>query len=214
MRFPNAAKGIGKIYLGEILELIGVVLLGIGAAAALVGMRSEGAVTEDVSVGIAMGTLITAIPGLILPLIAEVLILLGLMDASKDEPTNLRTAFLCALGTIVVSLVGSILHSITGNGLLSSFTTLITNLLDIFATIFTIAGISNLMQRMRRPDIASKGNRLLWLLVAAQVVTTLSHILPQGTFQTVLDALACIFSVVAYVLYLGYLRQSRNVLQA
>ena len=72
----------------------------------------------------------------------------------------------------------------------------------------------NLMQRMRRPDIASKGNRLLWLLVAAQVVTTLSHILPQGTFQTVLDALACIFSVVAYVLYLGYLRQSRNVLQA
>ena len=214
MRFPNAAKGIGKIYLGEILELIGVVLLGIGAAAALVGMRSEGAVTEDVSVGIAMGTLITAIPGLILPLIAEVLILLGLMDASKDEPTNLRTAFLCALGTIVVSLVGSILHSITGNGLLNSFTTLITNLLDIFATIFTIAGISNLMQRMRRPDIASKGNRLLWLLVAAQVVTTLSHILPQGTFQTVLDALACIFSVVAYVLYLGYLRQSRNVLQA
>jgi len=215
MKFQNAYKGIGKIYLAEVLELIGAILLGIGVAAGFFGMRTEGQVEAAVTSSLALGAFLAFLPGIILPIVSLILSILGLSEASKDEPTQLRTAFISCIGALAFSAIAGVIQSVNGaSNLMSSVFELLATLAALFITIFTIGGISKLMTRIGRNDLVNRGNQILWLLVAAQLAEQVARMLPQGTLASILELAAIIFSTVMCVMYLGFLRNSRNALLA
>ena len=213
MKFPNAYKGIGKIYLAELLQLIGVVLLAIGVAVGFFGMKSEGQVEAAVTSSLALGAFLSMLPGIILPMISLILSIIGLNEASKDEPTQLRTAFISSIAALALAIIASVIQSVNGDSnLLSSFFELLSTLASLFVTIFTVGGISKLMTRIGRNDLVNRGNQILWLLVGAQIFEHIARMLPQGTFALILSFAGLMFSVVMYFLYLGFLNHSRNAL--
>lgn len=213
MKFPNAYKGIGKIYLAELLQLIGVVLLAIGVAVGFFGMKSEGQVEAAVTSSLALGAFLSMLPGIILPMISLILSIIGLNEASKDEPTQLRTAFISSIAALALAIIASVIQSVNGeSNLLSSFFELLSTLASLFVTIFTVGGISKLMTRIGRNDLVNRGNQILWLLVGAQIFEQIARMLPQGTFALILSFAGLMFSVVMYFLYLGFLNHSRNAL--
>lgn len=215
MKFQNAYKGIGKIYLAEVLELIGAILLGIGVAAGFFGMRTEEQVEAAVTSSLALGAFLAFLPGIILPIVSLILSILGLSEASKDEPTQLRTAFISCIGALAFSAIAGVSESVGGApNLMSSLFELLATLASLFVTIFTIGGISKLMTRIGRNDLVSRGNQILWLLVAAQLAEQVARMLPQGTLVNILEPAAIIFSTVMCIMYLGFLRNSRNALAA
>lgn len=213
MKFQNAYKGIGKIYLAEVLELIGAILLGIGIAAGFFGMKTEGQIDAAITSSLALGAFLSLLPGIILPVVSLVLSFLGLSEASKDEPTQLRTAFISCIAALAFSIIAGIIQSVSGaSNLLSSIFELLATLASLFITIFTIGGISKLMTRIGRNDLVNRGNQILWLLVAAQLAEQVARMLPQGTFASILELAAIIFSTAMCIMYLGFLRNSRNAL--
>nr|AHF26026.1 hypothetical protein [uncultured bacterium Contigcl_1738] len=213
MKFPNAYKGIGKIYLAEILQLIGAILLAIGIAVGFFGMKSEGQVEAAVTSSLALGAFLSMLPGMILPMISLILSIIGLNEASKDEPTQLRTAFISSIAALALAIIAGVIQSVNGDSnLLSSFFELLSTLASLFVTIFTVGGISKLMTRIGRNDLVNRGNQILWLLVGAQVLEQIARMLPQGTFALVLSFAGLMFSVVMYFLYIGFLNHSRNAL--
>ncbi len=213
MKFPNAYKGIGKIYLAELLQLIGVVLLAIGVAVGFFGMKSEGQVEAAVTSSLALGAFLSMLPGIILPMISLILSIIGLNEASKDEPTQLRAAFISSIAALALAIIASVIQSVNGeSNLLGSFFELLSTLASLFVTIFTVGGISKLMTRIGRNDLVNRGNQILWLLVGAQIFEQIARMLPQGTFALILSFAGLMFSVVMYFLYLGFLNHSRNAL--
>lgn len=213
MKFPNAYKGIGKIYLAELLQLIGVVLLAIGVAVGFFGMKSEGQVEAAVTSSLALGAFLSMLPGIILPMISLILSIIGLNEASEDEPTQLRTAFISSIAALALAIIASVIQSVNGeSNLLGSFFELLSTLASLFVTIFTVGGISKLMTRIGRNDLVNRGNQILWLLVGAQIFEQIARMLPQGTFALILSFAGLMFSVVMYFLYLGFLNHSRNAL--
>ena len=215
MEFQNAYKGIAKIYLAEILQLIGIILLIIGAAVGTFGMQTEGQVAESVTGGLALGTMIALLPGVILPIVSLFFAFFGLRQASQDEPTHLRTAFTCCIIAIVLPIVGGIIKGIIGAGdIVSDAFALGSSVASMLVTIYTISGIGKLMARIGRNDLVNRGNQILWLLVAAQLLEAISRVLPASTIATVIVIAGGIFSIVMYVMYLGFLRNSRTALAA
>ena len=84
--YPNAHNGIKKIYLGEILSLIAVIVGGIAGVAAIIGYKLSEAGTEGIGASAAFvgGGIVVIIAG-ILAFVAFILNILGISNASVDE---------------------------------------------------------------------------------------------------------------------------------
>ena len=78
------------------------------------GMRTEGQVEAVVTSGLAFGAFLTFLPGIILPIVSLILTFLGLNEASKDEPTQLRTAFISCIAALAFSIIAGIIQSVNG----------------------------------------------------------------------------------------------------
>ena len=94
-----------KMFIAEILQLIAAVLLLISAVSLGAGVVSafdgnEGAATGALATGGIFGAL-----GIILPPIALILSLVGMWQASKDEPDRMRKAFWFAIAALVLGVL-------------------------------------------------------------------------------------------------------------
>ena len=125
MQFPNAAKGVKKLWVAEILSIIAVVLTVIMAFVFVSNFRTqisdiETAVTNGTEVVLsdealtgAQENALLATGGLaiglaVLSLIAFILSLIGTFQGKKDE-VNFGYAFLIVVIGIVLSIVSSFL---------------------------------------------------------------------------------------------------------
>ena len=214
MRFQRAHSGISKIYLAELLALIGTVLMLLGLVLGFIGMKTDGQVTADATAGLALSALVTMVPGVLLPLIATIVSFIGLKQASEDEPTDLRTAFFLSIASLLLPIISGVIQGVVGNAnLFSSLISMLGELAGILVTVFTVSGISRLMSRVGRHDLVDRGNKILWLLVAAQLASILVNFLrDKGTFASIVSIAALLFSLVMYIMYLGFLRNARNAL--
>ena len=210
MRFPHAKRGIGKIYLGQVFEIIGFVLLAIGVGLGTLGLRTEGQVASGVTAGLAAGGMLTLVPGVFIPLIAMVLEFLGLREARVDEPNYLGKAYTITLAGIVLTIVSGFVDGAGINDM--GICDLVVDLLQLFAFIYTISGISTLMGRVRRQDLIIKGNKIMRLFIAAQVAQMIANILGATFLGDFVSLIASVFSMVMLVMYLGFLRSAKAAL--
>lgn len=219
MSFPNAAKGIKRIYRAEILKLFGYICLFvavIGAAVALSlsdGSGSSGA-ADSLSFGSIILAVIVGITCAVLMIISFIMNVLGYINARNDNE-NFKTA----LVFLIVGIVFSVISVFVLNQGISSVLYSLSTLSETLATIFVIAGVMQIAFQLGREDINKRGSTVLKLIIAVECITfVLSFI---STFfrsdstslvSTLLLVASLLVSFIKYILYLSFLSKSKKML--
>lgn len=218
MSFPNAAKGIKRIYLAEILKLIGYICLILAAIVAVVAFAALGDEASDaagaLSLGGLIGTIVLVVVFGVLMITAFIMNLVGYINARNDNE-NFKTALVFLIVDIVFSIISLF---IINNGLGSILYSLST-LSETLATIFVIAGVMQIAHQLGRNDINKKGTTVLKLIIATECITfVLSFI---STFfrndttsilSVVLFLGSLLLSFIRYILFLSFLSKSKRML--
>ena len=134
MKFPNAAKGVKKIFNAEIISLIAALIGGAGLIPGLIGASQE--------TGDSVGTTLLAVSGALLIvsgialLVAGIMNIIGFIQAAKDEE-GIKRAVLCAVFSALFAFVAAFFENQTGflGGLgtvLSSIATVLNMLVALF----------------------------------------------------------------------------------
>ena len=175
MTFPSAYKGAKKLFAAQILELIGTVFLVAMAFMALMGSAAVGEGAGDAVIGgYALGTLLTLIPSVLLPIIAEIITLVGLYQAGKDDPQIIAKAFWLAVIALILSLVSAYVSN--SNTSLVSILDGVGSVLSVLVFILTIRGFGNLCRRVGRSDVAIFGTRVLFIMLVAVILLVVALI--------------------------------------
>lgn len=216
MKFPNAAKGIKKLFTAEVLYLISVILIGIGTIFALVSQSKEGFSAVILS-SVAVGGIIA--------IVALVLQIVGVIQASKDE-ASFKGVIYVTLFSIAVSVVVSLLSALfRDNAILPSISNLVSSIVSVISTVLIILGICNLMNQIGKQDLVVKGGKVLrivvWLAILSLIMRFINIFLPRNfddakplakVIVLCLCFLAVILEIAEYVLYISLLSKASKEL--
>lgn len=234
MKFPNAAKGVKKIFTAVVLMLIVLLSVFVSCVLALIGLSAS---TQETAIGdfAVNACMILCVAALVLVIVAFIMNLVGVINASRDE-SSFKSALIFIIITMVLSIVSGFLKD--ASTVAESILSLISSLASVFVLIFIIAGIIRLADRFNRGDIGVKGSRVLKLLViikvVALIITTVAAFMggfsniisdfvssitaPAGGGSSPSVALGVLFiavqvlEVVQYIIYLPFLSQAKKML--
>lgn len=201
MTYPNAAKGVKKLFIAEIFSIIVIALTLIATVLSIVAM-ANGSLSL-----LGVAGVIAIILG-ILAIVALILRIVGLVNASKDEQ-----AFKIALIAVIASLVLSVVKVFT-SGTFAAILQLLVNLGSLVCFIYCIEGIRRLAEALNRPDVAKLGKSLLWMILIIGVVNIILALLSTflGSAANVLNLLVSIASIVEEILFIILLAKGKNML--
>ena len=156
MKFPNAAKGVKKIFNAEIISLIAALIGGAGLIPGLIGASQE--------TGDSVGTTLLAVSGALLIvsgialLVAGIMNIIGFIQAAKDEE-GIKRAVLCAVFSALFAFVAAFFENQTGFlGGLGTVLSSIATVLNMLVALFMIGGLMNLSAKCNRPDMVKRGH--------------------------------------------------------
>ena len=217
MKFPNAKKGISKMFTAEILYIISAILLGIAAIAIAVAVTgsSQDVISNATAGGTAVGGGLLVVLGAIIALVGGIISLVGIVQAAKDEEM-FKNALYLMICYFVISLVVSLALSATGfKDYVSSGSTII----ELFGAIFVAKGIINLADKLQNAEVAAKGLVYIKLLIAVFVLDIIIKFFVAFTGNKAAQAIALtlaiaslIISVTKYVIYVSLLAKAKKML--
>ena len=175
MSFPNAAKGVKKIFSAQLLALIAGIATVVGFAFALVAVVADKAESETGAGLSLIATAILMIGAAVLIMIAFIMQIVGIGQAGKDEP-SFKAAMVCLILGIISSIVGSIFVA-NQNGTGYSICETVTKLMSLFVTIFIISGIIKLADRLNNGAVSVKGSFLLKLITAIYALLIIASVI-------------------------------------
>ena len=215
MRFPNAAKGVKKIFTAEILALIAAIVSVIAIIMAVVTLAGAEADSDAVTLGAGLGMAVFIIGASVLFIIAFIMQIVGVSNASLDED-SFKTAMICLLIGIGASIVGGIFSS---NATVQSITQLVTRLMGLFVTIFIISGIIKLADKLNDGVVSTKGSNLLKLITVIYALALIADLIvlilggyTASVVAGVIAIVAMILDIVKYIMYLSYLAKAKKML--
>lgn len=219
MSFPNAAKGIKRIYTAEILKLIGYICLILAAIVGVVALAAPGdeasGTAETLSLGGFIGAIVLVVAFAILMITAFIMNLIGYINARNDNE-NFKTA----LVFLIVGIVFTGISLFVINNGLSSILYSLSTLSETLSTIFVIAGVMQIARQLGREDISKKGTTVLKLIITTEVISFIlsfiSTFLRGGTTEivsTVLLLASLLVTFIKYIMYLSFLSKSKKMLQ-
>ncbi len=219
MKFPNAAKGIRKIYLAEILSIaaavLGIIILEVFALNQ-VGMNNSGAALKETleGVGLYVPFMLYGAAAIVLFIVSFVLNAAGIAQAARDE-----AAFKRALLALVLSVVAAGVISVVQNT-----NRQVANWLNIAATFCTltvflmvIGGICALADKVGDKAVAALGEKTrkyLWctFLLSAAAETVVALFPGDAGLSNQFGVVANVLDIVAYILYIRLLAKARLML--
>lgn len=218
MKFPNAFKGISKIYSAEILNLISALCMGItgGLGAAAASAMSNSSDISAAGVGSLAGAGIFGIAAGVISIIAFIFTLIGLNAAGKDEQ-SFKNGFIAVIVGIVLSVLSSALNS---NAFLSNLFSTLSSVINLFVTIMVIQGVINLAKKYNDNSVINRGNTLLKIVVAINIIAIVLQIIKAivgrnntaNAIAGVLAIVAAVLMIVQIVMYLKYLKSAKEML--
>ena len=215
MKFPNAAKGVKRIFTAEILKLVASVVSIIGVAMMIITLAAAESKAEGATIAAGTGTVILLAVAAVLALIGGIMALIGIINASKDEGS-----FKIALVAIIISLCAAIVGGIfSQNSTIQSICQIVQNLMSIFVTVFVIQGVSNLAEKVGNDNVAAQGKTLLSIIVAVYALSLIANIIVLifgGMFVSVtagvIAVIALVLNVIGYIVYLSLLSKGKKML--
>ena len=215
MKFPNAAQGVKKIFTAEILAIIAAGCTLIGGIMIVIAAASAGGGSKGGAVAGLAGTAIFMIAAAIISLISFIMNIIGINNASKDEP-SFKTAFYCVLVGIVASIVAGIF---SGNSVVNAIFTLVGNISSLAVTVFVITGIIKLADQLNNGEVSAKGNNQLKLIVAIYALSIIASLIVMilggysaSVVAAVIYVIAMILNVIQIILYLSFLNKAKQML--
>ena len=214
MRFPNAFRGIKKIWLAELLMLLAAV---VGIIMVIVMATNGTMVGEDIIINESVKTPI-AILGIVtavIALVAFILNLVGLINANNDDP-----AFRIALLVTILGIVASAISAIwSNNETLNKWMDTARTICSLFASYYVLTGIANLAEKMS--DAATKALALksrtlvegsFCATALFKLIISIFKIQSGSTIHTILAVIALLLELVSYILYLRALNKGKQML--
>ncbi len=205
MRFPNAYKGVSKLFYAEALAVIADILL---VTTAILAFGGYGEYTASL-----------ALVAIVLAIIAFIFQMVGLHKSGKECDFHKKAFWLIILAIILSAASGSLqninnwVQAIIGT--LTSIVTLSINLLIIY-------GIVNLATQLREDSVASLGRLLGLAIVVLSIINIALGILnivitkdPGGFFSFILRASDIISTSLGLIVVVGllfYIWQGKNML--
>ena len=216
MTFPNAKKGVNKIFTGEILMLIAAILTTVSSVAlVIVGAQDNGA--NEVALGAsAAGLVIFSVVSAVLMAIALVFSIIGVFQSSKDEPMFKGVIFvmLLSLAVVVVSAI------FTESQLVIKLSDVITSISSTITTVLIVIGIGKMAEKLGDDVVFTKGQTLLKIIIWIALLTIILRAIAAFTPNTavlVIEVIMLIITglleVIQYFLYLSFLSKSKKMLQ-
>ena len=218
MRYPNAAKGIKKIYLAEILGILAVVL-----AIVMVIMVADSHVDTSISgeeaaqalqaANIGAPFVILGVAMMLLMLVSYFMNLSGIINASKDDE-GFKRALWALLASIAFGVVAAILEN--SNARVANWLEVPSTLFELVVMIYVLEGIGNLARNLVKNDIVDLGKQCrTWLMCALILAAVAEIFVAIGTEGSVLNTTsgvaAALLQLVAYVAYLRVLNRARQM---
>ena len=214
MRFPNAYRGVKKIWLAEMLMLlaaiVGIIMVIVMAAnGTMVG--EDIVINEGVKTPIAVLGIVTAV----ILLIGFILNLVGLINANNDD-----SAFRIALLVTILGVVASAISAIwSNNETLNKWMDTAITICSMFASYYVLTGIANLAEKMS--DAATKALALksrtlvegsFCATALFKLIISIFKIQDGSTISTILAVVALLLELVSYILYLRALSKGKKML--
>ena len=218
MRFPNAAKGINKIWIAEILSIVAALL-----AIVMVFLVAANHIDTTISGDEAVQALETAKIGgpvvglglgmMLLVLVSYILNLIGIVNASKDDE-GFKRALWALLANIAFGVVAAILEN--SNARVANWLEVPSTLFELVVMIYVLEGIGNLARNLVKNDIVDLGKQCrTWLMCALILAAVAEIFVAIGTEGSVLNTTsgvaAALLQLVAYVAYLRVLNRARQM---
>ena len=231
MKFPNAAKGIKKIFAAEILRLFGAICFIAAAIMIVIGFATAAVDAGDLSSvknvteifagpnGTAAATMLLigggiVCVGFILFIIGFIMNLVGYINASHDD-----SAFKSALIFLLISIVFAIVYGFTYNSGVGSAMYSFVTLTETIATIFVIAGVVKIADQLNRGDVSRKGSNILKLLIIVEVIAFIVSLITcfmggmaASITAAILLLVALVLSFIKYIMYLTFLAKAKKML--
>lgn len=216
MRYPNAAKGIKKIYLAEILGILALVLaivMAIMVAGSHVDTSISGEEAAQALQAANVGTpfVIVGVVMMLLTLVSYFMNLSGVVNASKDDE-GFKRALWALLASIAFGVVAAILEN--SNAKVASWLKVPSTLFELVVTIYVLEGIGNLARNLGKNDIADLSKQCrTWMMCALVLSAAAEAFVALGTTGSALNTTsgiaASLLGIVAYVVYLRVLNKAR-----
>lgn len=218
MKFPNAAKGVRRIYIAELLMLLAaglmIVTLIFGAINGVKLGTGEAQIAENASVPAAFTAL--AVASTLLLLVAFIMNLAGVINASKDDQ-GFKNALWTTLIGIGLSLATSVFPGTFATGsAASNWMNLISSIVSLATTFFILSGIISLAQKLGDASTrgtAEKAQKMLLITYAVSMVLELLVILLKNpTLMIIVTILVYVVDMITYIIYLRALVKAKSML--
>ena len=214
MRFPNAYRGVKKIWLAEMLMLLAAI---VGIVIVIVAAMNGSMVGEDIVIneGVKTPIAVLGIVTAVILLIGFILNLVGLINANNDD-----SAFRIALLVTILGVVASAISAIwSNNETLNKWMDTATTICSMFASYYVLTGIANLAEKMS--DAATKALALksrtlvegsFCATALFKLIISIFKIQDGSTISTILAVVALLLELVSYILYLRALSKGKKML--
>ena len=217
MQFPNAAKGVKKIFSAEIIVLFSVIFLGIGTTVALAARYNDALRTEAMEIASLAGLL----AGAALILFALIFEFIGVVQASKDEDAFKGVIYL-TMFNFAIQVANAFF---TNNTVINPIASGASSVVSVITTVLIILGFCSIAGQLGKTDIVQKGKRILRIIICIAVISITLRLvlsfLPEnldeaGTFTRVLvltlSVLSVMLHIAEYILFISFLSKSKKML--
>lgn len=215
MKFPNAAKGISKIFTSEILALIAAIATGVATILFVVMYASAKTNSTAGATASGIGMLVLGLGASVLLVIALILKIVGVVQTSKDEDSFKMIIYL-TIFTLIVAVVAAIFSRVT---FLNNIANAVSAIGSFVTTLLIILGIGNLGVQVGNDEVIDKCSSQFKLILGIGIVALLARFfcifLPTIPAQGIVIALAVValvLNVIQYILYLSLLSKAKKML--
>lgn len=217
MNFPNAAKGVKKIFTAEILGLISFIILGISSVVIIgaAGSADQKAISNSAASGAVLGGGVFATIGAIIAIVGAIINIVGLVQAGKDEKF-FKYALYAMIIFFIVSLIVNMALSTSGY---KDYVSSGSKIINLVVNVLVIQGVINLANAKQDEKVASKGLLVFKLIIVVTVLEIIASIIAAATQNTVAAAIVLVIAIVAlilgivrYFIYLSMLSNAKKML--
>lgn len=219
MRFPNAYKGVKKVFAAEILGIIAAILALVGVIMVNIGNNKP-----DDNI-VASGGLL-ALVALIVSVVSFIIQIVGLHQGGKDNG-YIRMSFILMIGSILLGIVAAVVSGIDSNvqvdlSLVSTILDKVGDIFTLFVTIYLFQGIANLAKQLNDEKMYKTGKTLatiiLGLFILSLVLSLLGNVIKSDnnvvvTVFGVLGIVAAVIDLIVNIICFFYLGKAVKMLK-
>jgi len=202
--YQNAYKGISKVFLAQILKIIGVIATVIGLALAIVGLN-------EANLAEAGGGAIAALAGMIIAIIALIFNIIGLNQARKDQ-NYFKIAFVMTLFALAISIIAT--FAISANSSAGTWMKFFSTLMELLAFEYVVKGVIVLAEALNDKGMAAFGRKMMILITIGYLALLVIELWGNTAANAngIITMIASVIELVVYVMYIIFLAKSKKML--